>query len=75
MVCLCLYCIVLYCIVLCGLKIVLENERKITQKEIRKKISLSEAKISQIISELVEEGKLKKIRQGRINILIITRAF
>ena len=29
--------------------------------------------IHQILSELVEEGKLKKIKQGRINILVITK--
>ena len=37
-----------------------------TQKEIRKEIPLSEAKISLMITELENEGRIKKIRKGKI---------
>jgi len=42
-----------------------------TQKEIRKNFPSSEAKISLIISELEEEGIVKKIKKGRGNIIIL----
>ena len=42
-----------------------------TQKEIRKYIPLSEAKISLMIAELEEKGILKKIKKGRGNIIIL----
>ncbi|MCK5282963.1 MAG: hypothetical protein KAK00_06140 [Nanoarchaeota archaeon] len=42
-----------------------------TQKEIRRKFPLSEAKISLMISELESKGKLEKIKKGRGNILIL----
>lgn len=41
----------------------------ITQRELRKHIPLSEAKISLIIAELEHDGKIKKIKKGRGNIL------
>lgn len=53
------------------LKILTNNGGKATQKEIRKKIPLSESKISQIITELCEEKKILKKKEGRSNILII----
>ncbi|MGV8150973.1 MAG: helix-turn-helix transcriptional regulator [Candidatus Woesearchaeota archaeon] len=55
-----------------ALLIIKENER-ITQKELRKHFPLSEAKISLIISELEHEGKIKKIKKGRGNILIYVK--
>ncbi len=42
-----------------------------TQKEIRESFPQSEAKISLIISQLESEGRLKKIKKGRGNIIII----
>lgn len=42
-----------------------------TQKEIRKKIPLSEAKISLMITELESKGKIRKIKKGRGNILLL----
>ena len=42
-----------------------------TQKEIRKHIPLSEAKISLMISELEDKGIIKKIKKGRGNIIIL----
>jgi uncharacterized membrane protein len=42
-----------------------------TQKDLRKAIPYSEAKISLMIAELESEGKVKKIKKGRGNIIIL----
>ncbi|MEK6857646.1 MAG: hypothetical protein AABX39_03595, partial [Nanoarchaeota archaeon] len=42
-----------------------------TQKDIRKVIPQSEAKISLIIAELEEKGIVKKIKKGRWNIILL----
>jgi uncharacterized membrane protein len=42
-----------------------------TQKELRKAIPYSEAKISLMIAELESKGKVKKIKKGRGNIIIL----
>ena len=42
-----------------------------TQKEIRKQIPLSEAKISLMIAELEHNGIIKKIKKGRGNIIVL----
>ncbi len=42
-----------------------------TQKDIRKQIPLSEAKISLMIAELEHKGVLEKIKKGRGNIIIL----
>ncbi len=44
-----------------------------TQLEIRKRIPLSEAKISLMIAELEHKGIVKKIKKGRGNIIILGR--
>ena len=44
-----------------------------TQKEIRKQIPLSEAKISLMIAELEHKGVIEKIKKGRGNIIILKR--
>ena len=44
-----------------------------TQKEIRKNMPLSEAKVSLIISELEEKGVIRKIKKGRGNIIILNK--
>lgn len=49
---------------------IIKRERRITQKEIRQKVGMSEAKVSLVISELEDEGKIKKIKKGRGNIII-----
>jgi len=54
------------------LSLIKENKR-VTQKEIRKQIPLSEAKISLIITELEHKGLIEKIKKGRGNILILKR--
>ena len=55
------------------IKILKEEGGRTTQKDIRKKIPLSEAKISLMISELEAKGAIKKIKKGRGNILIINK--
>ncbi len=55
------------------LNIIKENDGRITQKDIRKKINLSEAKISLVISQLEHESKVKKIKKGRGNIIILNK--
>ena len=49
----------------------IKKEERITQKELRKKFPYSEAKISLVITELEHENKIKKIKKGRGNIIII----
>lgn len=44
---------------------------RMTQKDIRKNLPLSEAKISLIIAELEHDGKVKKIKKGRGNIIVL----
>lgn len=53
------------------LDILKKHGGRITQKDLRKEIPLSEAKVSLMIAELESEGKLKKIKKGRSNILIL----
>lgn len=48
----------------------LEKEKRMLQKDLRKKFNVSEAKISLLITELEAEGKIKKIKRGRANILV-----
>ena len=52
-------------------KMIKEEGGRTTQKEIRKKIPLSEAKISLMIAELEDKGIIKKIKKGRGNIIIL----
>ncbi|MEM2916315.1 MAG: hypothetical protein QXT19_03090 [Candidatus Woesearchaeota archaeon] len=42
-----------------------------TQKDLRKAIPYSEGKISLMLSELEHQGKIKKIKKGRGNIIIL----
>jgi len=55
------------------IKIIKENNGRVTQKEIRKQIPLSEAKISLMISELEDKGIVKRIKKGRGNIIILKK--
>ena len=55
-----------------ALTIIQKNER-MTQKDLRKIIPLSEAKISLILSEMEEKGLIEKIKKGRGNIIIIKK--
>jgi uncharacterized membrane protein len=46
---------------------------RMTQKEIRKQIPLSEAKISLMITELEHKGTVEKIKKGRGNVIMLKR--
>ena len=51
--------------------IIKKHGNRTTQKDIRKEMPLSEAKVSLIIAELEHENKIKKIKKGRGNIIIL----
>ncbi len=53
------------------IKIIKEEGGRATQRDIRGKIPLSEAKVSLMISELESKGKIQKIKKGRGNILVL----
>ena len=55
------------------LKIINKEGGRTTQKEIRKHIPLSEAKIRLMIAELEHKGVIEKIKKGRGNILILKK--
>lgn len=46
---------------------------RVTQKDIRKKFPLSEAKISLVISELEHRGIVEKIKKGRGNVIVLKK--
>ncbi len=53
------------------IEIVKKHGGRATQKDIRKEIPLSEAKISLMIAELENKGQVEKIKKGRGNIIIL----
>ena len=55
------------------IKIIKQEGGRTTQKEIRKEIPLSEAKISLMIAELEHKGIIEKIKKGRGNIIILKK--
>lgn len=55
------------------LEIIKKEGGRTTQKEIRKQIPMSEAKISLVITELEHKGIIKKIKKGRGNIIILEK--
>jgi uncharacterized membrane protein len=55
------------------IKVIKEEGGRTTQKDIRRRIPLSEAKISLMISELEDKGIIKKIKKGRGNIIILNK--
>lgn len=44
---------------------------RMTQKELREKLPFGEAKVSLIVAELEEMGKIKKFKKGRGNIIVL----
>ena len=54
-------------------KIIKNEGGRATQKDIRKQIPLSEAKISLMIAELEHKGIIEKIKKGRGNIIILKK--
>ena len=55
------------------IKIIKQEGGRATQKDIRKQIPLSEAKISLMIAELEHKGVIEKIKKGRGNIIILKK--
>ena len=55
------------------IKIIRQEGGRTTQKDIRKQIPLSEAKISLMIAELEHKGIIEKIKKGRGNIIILKK--
>lgn len=51
-----------------------KSGNRLTQKELREKLPHSEAKVSLIITELESLGKIKKIKKGRGNIIVLKEA-
>ncbi len=54
-------------------EIIKKEGGRATQKDIRKQIPLSEAKISLMIAELEHKGVIEKIKKGRGNIIILRK--
>jgi uncharacterized membrane protein len=48
-----------------------EEGGRVTQKDIRKKFPLSEAKISLVVTELESKELVKRIKKGRANIVVL----
>lgn len=55
------------------IEIIKKEGGRTTQKDIREKIGLSEAKVSLMIVELEDKGIIKKIKKGRGNIIILNK--
>jgi len=55
------------------IQIIKTEGNRTTQKEIRKQLPLSEAKVSLIITELESKGIIEKIKKGRGNIIILRK--
>ena len=55
------------------IEIIKKEGNRATQKDIRKQIPLSEAKISLMIAELEHKGIIEKIKKGRGNIIILKK--
>jgi len=55
------------------INLIKKNEGRMTQKDIRKELKISEAKVSLILTQLESEGRIKKIKKGRGNIVILNK--
>lgn len=55
------------------LSLLQQNEGRITQKDLRKNLPLSEAKISLVLTDLEAQGKIRKIKKGRGNVIVRTK--
>lgn len=49
----------------------LKKEGRLTQKELRRQLPYSEAKVSLMVAELEHKKKIKKIKKGRANIILL----
>ena len=52
-------------------EIIKKQGGRITQKDLRKELPLSEAKISLLVADLESQGIVKKIKKGRGNIIVL----
>jgi uncharacterized membrane protein len=55
------------------IEILKDEGGRATQKEIRKNLPLSEAKISLLLAELEHYGKIEKFKKGRTNIVVLKK--
>jgi uncharacterized membrane protein len=55
------------------IEIIKSNNGRTTQKEIRKVLGLSEAKVSLMITELEDKGIVKRIKRGRGNVVVLKK--
>lgn len=55
------------------LEIIKKSGNRLTQRELRDKSPLSEAKVSLILTELESHGLIKKIKKGRGNIIVLKK--
>lgn len=53
------------------LEILKAEQGRMNQKDLRKRLPFSEAKLSLIVSELEAKGKVEKIKKGRGNIIVL----
>ncbi len=55
---------------LAGVADFIRKNKRVTQKEIRKQFPMSEAKISLMLTDLESQGKIRKIKKGRGNVVV-----
>jgi len=53
------------------LAIIRQEGGRTTQKELRKKMPYSEAKVSLMLTELQHEGRIERIKKGRSNVIVL----
>lgn len=53
------------------MEILTQNDGRMTQLDLRKRLGFSEAKVSLMVSDLEERGLVKRIKKGRGNIIIL----
>ncbi|MEW6063151.1 MAG: winged helix-turn-helix transcriptional regulator [Nanoarchaeota archaeon] len=54
-------------------KVIQKRGRRINQKDLRKELNLSEAKVSLMLAELEELGVIKRFKKGRGNIIVLNK--
>ena len=52
---------------------IIKEQKRINQKDLRKELNVSEAKISLVITQLESEGKVKRIKKGRGNLVVFLK--
>ncbi len=53
------------------ISIVMRSGGRITQKDLRTRLSCSEAKVSLMVTDLTDRGLVKKVKKGRGNVIIL----